>query len=203
MPDKQTVIGPNTRVLGEVRGDEDVLVHGRIDGRVQLSESLTIEPGAIVQADVQARAVVIAGVLVGNVTASEAVRLLEKARVVGDLTAPRVIIEAGAAYRGRVEMGEVDGTAAKATQAVRRPVERESASAVKAPPRMVTPARAVSATPAAPRIATAARVASAPARTVMPPPRPSAPPGPPRPEVASVGSAASPPAWAKKKVRRR
>src|SRR3954470_4093212 len=108
MAAQETVIGPETRISGEVRGDEDIVVRGRIDGRVQLTGSLTVDPGAIVQADVQARAVLIAGVVVGNVTASESVRLSESARVIGDVVSPRVVIEAGAAYRGRVEMGDAE-----------------------------------------------------------------------------------------------
>ena len=100
-----TIIGPETRVSGEVRGDQDVLVRGRVEGRVNLTSVFTVEEGAIVQADIEARIVLVSGVVVGNVTATEIVRLAEKARVVGDLSAPRVVIEAGAAYRGRLEMG--------------------------------------------------------------------------------------------------
>src|SRR5688572_3244345 len=91
--DKQTVIGPETRVSGELRGDEDVIVRGRVDGRVNLTSVFTVEESAIVQADVEARVVLISGVVVGNVSAAEIVRLSEKARVVGDVTAPRVVIE--------------------------------------------------------------------------------------------------------------
>ena len=38
MVDKQqTVIGPETRIVGEVRGEEDVLVQGRVEGRMALT----------------------------------------------------------------------------------------------------------------------------------------------------------------------
>ena len=83
--EKSTLIGPETRVSGELRGDEDVIVRGpdrwprgphrHPDGRGR----------GIVQADVEARIVLVSGVVVGNVIASEIVRLSEKARVVGDL----------------------------------------------------------------------------------------------------------------------
>jgi cytoskeletal protein CcmA (bactofilin family) len=193
MADKQTVIGPDTRVAGEIRGDEDVLVQGRVEGRMALTSALTIEDGAIVQADVEARVVLISGVVVGNVSASESVRLTDKARVVGDLTSPRVIIEAGAAYRGHLEMGNVEAGAARESAASRR-----SSESSKAPPRISAPSRVAAAPGAvAARVATASppRAAAAAGRT---------PPSLPRPEAAAVGGVASAPhPWAKKKLHRR
>jgi cytoskeletal protein CcmA (bactofilin family) len=195
MADKQTVIGPGTRVSGELRGEEDVLVQGQIEGRVALTSVLTIEDGAIVQADVEARVVLVSGAVVGNLTATESVRLTDKARVVGDITAPRVVVEAGAAYRGRLEMGNVDVGAREArATTVRRPAE----SPAKAPPRVAPPSRVAAAGGAvAARVGTASppRAASAPART---------PPSLPRPEAAAAGGVASAPhPWAKKKLHRR
>jgi cytoskeletal protein CcmA (bactofilin family) len=193
MADKQqTVIGPETRIVGEVRGEEDVLVQGRVEGRMALTSTLTIEDGAIVQADVEAQIVLISGVVVGNVTATESVRLTDKARVVGDLTSPRVVIEAGAAYRGHLEMGNVEGGVRRESAA------RRTAEPAKAPPRISVPSRVAAAPGAvAARVATASppRAAPAPART---------PPSLPRAEAAAAGGVASAPhPWAKKKLHRR
>jgi hypothetical protein len=140
-----------------------------------------------VQADVDVKILVISGVLVGTVRASESVRLTDKARVVGDIHTPRLVMEAGAAYRGRIDMGEGANVPARKSTAAARP----------APPRMQTPARA-----AAP--ATVVRAPTSPAAPprVSAPPRPSAPPSLPRPDVAAAAGAGAP-AWAKKKLRRR
>ena len=198
MADKETVIGPETRISGEVRGDEDLIVRGRVEGKIQLSQTLTVEDGGIVQADVDVRVLIVSGVIVGSIRASESVRLTDKARVVGDMNAPRVVVEAGAAYRGRIDMGEVEGV---------RPAQRKVAAEGKpaarpAPPRLQTPARVAVPTsvvraPAPP--SAPPRVSSAPPSA---PPRPSAPPSLPRPEVASANPSLQP-AWAKKKLRRR
>jgi cytoskeletal protein CcmA (bactofilin family) len=193
MADKQTVIGPDTRVAGEIRGDEDVLVQGRVEGRVALTSVLTIEDGAIVQADVEARVILISGVVVGNVSASESVRLTDKARVVGDLSSPRVVVEAGAAYRGRLEMGNVELGARRESTAS---TTRRTSEPAKAPPRLSAPSR-VAAAPGA----VAARVATSPPRAVTPA---RTPPSLPRAEAAAAGGVASAPhPWAKKKLHRR
>jgi len=203
MADKETVIGVETRISGEIRGEEDLVVKGRVDGKIHLSHALTVEKGAIVQADVDVRNLVISGTLVGNIVASESVRLLATARVVGDLAAPRVIMDAGAAYRGRVDMGDIEAArAAVASRSVAKPVA-SSASTAKAstatnrpaPPRVApTPKTAAFAAKVAPRfVAPSASDRSAESA-------PAAPPAFPR-VAGSVGSAA--PAWAKKKIRRR
>jgi cytoskeletal protein CcmA (bactofilin family) len=198
MADKETVIGVETHISGEIRGEEDLVVKGRVDGKIHLSHALTVEKGAIVQADVDVRNLVISGTLVGSIVASESVRLLASARVVGDLAAPRVIMDAGAAYRGRVDMGDIEAArAAVASRSAAQPVAT-SASAAKdrpAPPRV------------APTPKTAAFAAKVPPRFVAPtaiersaPTAPAAPPAFPR-VAGTVGSVA--PAWAKKKIRRR
>lgn len=198
---EKTLIGPETRIAGEIRGDEDIVVQGRIDGRLAIGGTLSVEDGAILQADVEARTVVVSGVIVGNVAASEIIRLTSKARVVGDVTAPRVVIEAGAAYKGRLEMGEVTLSAAEgeARATSRRTSDRENgASTHRAPPRVAPPAR-VGATPGA--VITRSTTTTSPPRAAAAPAR--TPPSLPRPEAAAAGGVASSPGWAKKKLHRR
>jgi cytoskeletal protein CcmA (bactofilin family) len=198
MADKETVIGVETRISGEIRGEEDLVVKGRVDGKIHLSHALTVEKGAIVQADVDVRNLVISGTLVGNIVASESVRLLASARVVGDLAAPRVIMDAGAAYRGRVDMGDIEAArAAVASRSAAQPVAAAASTAKdrSAPPRVApTPKTAAFATKVAPRFVAPAASEKSAATT------PAAPPAFPR-VAGTVGSAA--PAWAKKKIRRR
>jgi cytoskeletal protein CcmA (bactofilin family) len=204
MAEKETVIGPDTRISGEVRGDEDLVVRGRIDGRVQLTQGLTVEKGATVQADVDVRQLVVFGTVVGAIVASESVKLMATARVVGDLASPRVMMEAGAAYRGRVDMGDIAAArAAVSSRAAQRPAASERSAIRPAPPRMATPGKAVVAGKAAAPVAPAARsttpaVAATPA--VAGAAAPASPPAFPRVAGAMGGMA---PAWAKKKIRRR
>jgi cytoskeletal protein CcmA (bactofilin family) len=103
-----TIIGESITVTGNVSGDEDLTIRGRLEGSVSIAKTLVVEAGAAVKAEISARTCVISGVVVGNVTASESVEITREARMVGDISAPRVIIADGASFRGRVDMGEVD-----------------------------------------------------------------------------------------------
>jgi cytoskeletal protein CcmA (bactofilin family) len=199
MADKETIIGVETRIAGEIRGDEDLVIKGRVDGKIHLSQALTVEKGAIVQADVDVRTLVVSGALVGNIVASESVRLLASARVVGDLASPRVIMEAGAAYRGRVDMGDIEGARATvAARTVSKPIASAADVASKArpaPPRVAIPPRTgnVGSQVAPKFVAPAAGERSTASAPAVPPTFPRV--------AGSVGNVAPP--WAKKKIRRR
>jgi cytoskeletal protein CcmA (bactofilin family) len=106
--DNQTVVGAQTRIAGEISGEEDLLVEGHVHGRIKLDHTLTVADGGIVEADVDVRTAIVSGVLVGAIHASHSVRLTPSARVVGDITTPRFIVDGGAAFRGRVDMTEAE-----------------------------------------------------------------------------------------------
>ena len=127
--DGTTIIGESILISGSLNGDEDLTVRGRVEGTLTLTKTLVVEPTGVVKAEVQVRNCVIAGVIVGNVTATESVEITKEGRMVGDIAAPRVIIVDGASFRGRIDMGEVDvdggrGAVARAAAPAARPALR-------------------------------------------------------------------------------
>jgi len=99
-----TVIGAGITVEGEITTEEDLVVAGTVRGKVSAKESVTIEQGATVEADVVGGSLVIAGALTGNVTVHERVDLQAGARVIGNVKASRVTIADGALLKGNVDM---------------------------------------------------------------------------------------------------
>jgi cytoskeletal protein CcmA (bactofilin family) len=101
----RATIGRSITIKGEVSGDEDLLIQGRIDGSVQLRQhSVTVGPEGEVKASIVGRVVTVEGSVVGDLNAEEQVILRSSARVEGDITAPRVVVEDGARFRGGVDM---------------------------------------------------------------------------------------------------
>ena len=114
----RAIIGRSITIRGEVTGDEDLLIQGRVDGSVDLKQhSITIGRDGQVKADVIGHIVTVEGVVEGNLTAAEQVILRASARVHGDITAPRVVLEDGARFRGGVDMGEAVTANAKPASA--------------------------------------------------------------------------------------
>ncbi|MDJ0762224.1 MAG: polymer-forming cytoskeletal protein [Myxococcota bacterium] len=115
MSEPITVIGVNTVVNGNLEGDEDLTIEGRVEGTITLTRTLTIENNGVVHANINVRNAVISGVLVGNVEAEDSVHITEEGRVVGDISAPRVILVDGASFRGSIDMGDFDVERGEAT----------------------------------------------------------------------------------------
>lgn len=98
-------IGKSVVICGEVKGSEDLIVDGRVEGTVSLSESrLTIGPNAHVAADLAAKDVLILGHVQGNVVASGRVELRAGCSVEGDIRALRLAVEDNAVFRGKVDL---------------------------------------------------------------------------------------------------
>ncbi|HEV2275290.1 MAG TPA: polymer-forming cytoskeletal protein, partial [Acidobacteriaceae bacterium] len=88
------VIGRSVQIRGEVKGSEDLLVDGQVEGTITLTESrLTVGPHANVTANVAARDVILLGRLSGNIKASGRVELRKGCNLVGDIYANRLSIE--------------------------------------------------------------------------------------------------------------
>jgi cytoskeletal protein CcmA (bactofilin family) len=165
-----TVIGGSVQVKGNLSGDEDLHVLGRVDGKIELQRTLVVAESGVVKAEVRVKNAIVSGVVVGNIHATESVEITREGRMVGDIEAPRVIIVDGASFRGNVDMGDIEN------MPVSRPrTERPRPSA---PP---IPARAQP-SPARPA------PAASPSRPPMPAarPNPSLPPTPVAPTPVSA-----------------
>jgi cytoskeletal protein CcmA (bactofilin family) len=107
-------IGKSVEIRGEVKGSEDLMIDGHVEGTITLTDSkLTIGPTARVDADVAARDVVILGVLNGNVTATVRVDLRKGGNLTGNVRAARLSIEEGALVSGKVELTQNDTAGAR------------------------------------------------------------------------------------------
>lgn len=106
-------IGKSVQIYGELKGSEDLVVDGTIEGTITLSGSrLTIGPNAHVQANVSARDVVILGTLTGDINASGRVELRAGANLKGDIHAARLSIEENAVLSGKVDLATTERPAA-------------------------------------------------------------------------------------------
>lgn len=109
----ETVVGPAISIRGRIEGEEDLRVEGRVEGSISLTETLYVEPGGVVLAQIEARDVVISGIVIGDISAANSVTLNKAAKLVGNISAPRIIIADGASFRGDMVMDGEDFPAAR------------------------------------------------------------------------------------------
>ena len=147
MTDFTTVIGEQTVVRGNLQGDEDLAVFGKLEGGVNLTKTLIVEGSGIVVADIEVRDAIISGVMVGNITASNSVQITEEGRMVGDISSPRVIIVDGASFKGAVDMGDLEAPPSDRPTPV-RPPSRLTRTPARSEGSSVPPRRAATPEPA-------------------------------------------------------
>lgn len=104
MANPVSIIGKDSMVNGDLSGDEDLVVEGRVEGSITITKHLVVEQGGIVQATVEAENVTIHGTIEGEINATQSATISAGATVLGDLTTPRITVEDGARLKGRVVM---------------------------------------------------------------------------------------------------
>ncbi|MBI3320561.1 MAG: polymer-forming cytoskeletal protein [Candidatus Omnitrophica bacterium] len=84
-------------------------MNGQFDGTLDIKGSLSIGEKALVKATIRGEVISIAGSVEGEVSASGRLELLGTARVVGKLTAPRLVVHDGAIFQGACQMLKPEG----------------------------------------------------------------------------------------------
>jgi cytoskeletal protein CcmA (bactofilin family) len=99
------VIGPSIRIQGDLSGDEDLLIEGQVEGKIELRQNgVTIGRNGRVRADVVGSSITVEGEVEGNLFADEQITVKKTGKVLGNLTAPRVSLEEGAKFKGSIDM---------------------------------------------------------------------------------------------------
>src|SRR5687768_1470888 len=104
-PTHTTVIGADTRIKGEMSFDGSARILGTFEGTISAKGELHVADGASRKAVVEAGRVAVDGTIEGNITARDKVELTARAKVKGDLIAPKFLVAEGASFVGHVTVG--------------------------------------------------------------------------------------------------
>lgn len=99
-------LGSSVFIKGALTGSEDLTVDGRVEGRIDLPEhTLTIGPNATITAEIVAKVVKVFGTVKGNIKAHDMLEIRLSASVEGEVSCSRISIQEGAAFSGKIAMG--------------------------------------------------------------------------------------------------
>jgi len=100
-----TLVSEKCIITGEVTGENDMDVLGRIEGTILLkNNSVRIEDTAEVNADIFVNKIKIYGKVTGNIEAKERIIIPNGGSVIGDMIAPSIVLEDGAYFKGKITM---------------------------------------------------------------------------------------------------
>lgn len=125
-----SVIGPTLVFKGELSADEDLVIEGDIEGTIaHHKKHLTIGKEGRVKADIHASSVIVEGQLIGDIHSEGVVSLANGAEVMGNIYCGRIVMEDGARFKGKIDMGEKPKVAAPKESVKIEPLKTEKVSA--------------------------------------------------------------------------
>ncbi len=95
-----TIIGKGSSITGNLRINGFVRLDGDINGNLETDGNIIIGDGARIKGDVKAKAVIVGGIVLGNILAQESIKLLSNSAVLGDVISRKVQIEDKATFHG-------------------------------------------------------------------------------------------------------
>ena len=100
-----TVIGNDVVIKGEITVEKGLRVDGTIEGAVTTKGKVHVGKTGSLSAEVNGGSVTIEGKVKGNVTATDRVTLEATSNVFGDLNATKLVVNEGATFVGKVNVG--------------------------------------------------------------------------------------------------
>jgi cytoskeletal protein CcmA (bactofilin family) len=101
----ETVVGHGCNIEGTLRSEGNIRIDGHFTGTFEIDGNVLVGETAVINADVNAKNVSIAGTIHGNVTGGR-VQILRTGRVHGDISAGSLTTEEGAYIDGKISMTE-------------------------------------------------------------------------------------------------
>ena len=110
---ENSIVGSSILVQGDMTGDEDLVVQGRIEGSITLKKNLvTVGKDGRVNATVIAKSIRVEGTVEGELRGKEQIIVTRTGSVHGNIVAPRVTLEDGCRFKGAIDMEGADGGSA-------------------------------------------------------------------------------------------
>ncbi len=144
---QNSVIGKTVKFRGTIDSQEDIDVHGLIEGKISIPKNrLLIGTNGEVHAEIEARSLLLRGTLHGKVNVHERIEIKKEGRLEGNLISKRLVVEDGAVFCGTSEVKGRDGdpVVSRAASAETPAAASATKAAKPAPsgPALVRPAKA-------------------------------------------------------------
>ena len=103
------IIGPSIRIKGTLSGKEDLIIKGRVEGKIDLKKNnITVDKSGSIKGDIYGKSITIEGEVEGNLFGEKRIVLQPSGVVRGDMRAPAINLEEGAKFKGSIDMDSKD-----------------------------------------------------------------------------------------------
>ena len=102
---EQSVIGRSISIKGELSGEEDLIIQGRVEGKIDLKKNnITVDKSGSIKGDIYGKSITLEGEVEGNLFGEKRIVLQPSGVVRGDMKAPAINLEEGAKFKGNIAM---------------------------------------------------------------------------------------------------
>ena len=102
---EQSVIGRSISIKGEISGEEDLIIQGRVEGKIDLKKNnITVDKSGSIKGDIYGQSITLEGEVEGNLFGEKRIVLQPSGVVRGDMRAPAINLEEGAKFKGNIAM---------------------------------------------------------------------------------------------------
>lgn len=102
--DSAAYLDRTSKISGKLTFEASTRLEGTIDGEIVAKDHLVIGESAVITAQIKAASIVVAGKVNGDITATQRIEIRPAGRVVGNLTAPVLVVHEGALFEGHCSM---------------------------------------------------------------------------------------------------
>jgi len=105
-----TIVGANVKLQGTISDNNDIVIHGAVDGEVISEKNINITPSAVVKGPIKGMIITVAGTVEGDIEGTEKTEILPTGKVIGSINTSELIIQSGAIFNGECKMTEENKT---------------------------------------------------------------------------------------------
>ena len=101
---QNSLIGKTLFLKGELFSDEQVIIEGKIEGKIKTKNLVIVGKSGVVNADIVAREIIIKGRVNGNIKISHKIEIVPGGILNGNMVSKKVILAEGSIFKGNIDM---------------------------------------------------------------------------------------------------
>lgn len=104
-----TMIGIGSAFSGDLKVSGGLMVEGDIDGNIEISGNIIVGERARVRGNIVAKSAIISGIVIGDVTAPEGIKLMSTSAIIGDVATRKLQVADKVVLHGHcISISEVE-----------------------------------------------------------------------------------------------
>ena len=104
-PQEINIINAGTSINGDISSEGDLRIDGNVKGSITVKSKLVLGASCKIEGNVKAANCDVQGIVNGNIVVDDLLSVKSTAKIIGDISSQKLVIESGAEFNGKSQMG--------------------------------------------------------------------------------------------------